>query len=111
MSIASMIAKGGTTLTHERQDSEQRDAIGGRRMAWIELAAAVACWAQDAGGGIVEEYGRLDLRVSHSIYVERDLAVRANDRLTIGATRYLVRGVRNMAGMGRLWRIDADEVR
>ena len=108
MSIASMIAKGATTLTHQRRGTTQ-DTIGGRRNTWSTVASGVRCWMQPATARTLERYRQQQMIVTHSVYVQQDLACQANDRLVIGSRTLIVKGQRDSAGLGRLWEIDVEE--
>jgi len=110
MSVASMIAKANTTLTHERQDTTRTDASGARIGGWTAVASGVACWRQPAGARVQEHYARREMAVSHSIYVATALDCQENDRVVIGGTNYVVVGYLDAsAGLGKAWRIDALE--
>ncbi len=112
MSIASMIAAHGTTATHQRQDAQATGMSGGRKAgAWLTIASAVPCWVQPASAQTIARAAAQQMVVTHSIYVQTDLDARSNDRLVIGSTYYLVRGFTNQAGLGRLYRLDAEELR
>ena len=104
MSIASMIAKAGTTLTHERASQDTLDPMGGRVARWSQLAQGVACWVQPAGGRVVEAFSQRGIHVSHVVYTATDLACRENDRLTVGSTVYAVQSWQDKsAGLAKLF--------
>lgn len=111
MSIQSMIARSGQTLTHQRADESQRDPSGGRRQVWATLASAVPCWRQPASSAVRELYARRNLIVTHAIYVAQDLALRESDRIFIGSAYHTVLGVTDEGGLSKLWRIDAQEIK
>lgn len=111
MSVESMIARSGHTLTHQRAAEAERGAAGGRRIAWATLADEIPCWVQPVQAAVAEHYAARALVVSHAIYVAQDIGCLPDDRLVVGSATYLVRGVRDMAGLSRAWRIDAQEAR
>lgn len=109
MSIARLIAKAGTTLTHERR--EVVGTGGSRTTAWTTAASAVACWAQPATARVVQQHAANQTVVSHSVFTATDLGAKAEDRLTISDGRVLaVVGQVDQAGLGQLYRIDCKEV-
>jgi hypothetical protein len=112
MSIASMIAKAGQTLTHQRQDAAAVTGSGARKAgAWTTLASGIPCWVQPASADVTARAAAQQMLVTHEVYLLSDLSARANDRLLIGSTYYLVHGVTDRAGLGRVWRLDVEELR
>ena len=113
MSIATLIAKAGHTLTHQRRNDD-RGGSGGREANWDTLATGVACWVQPASGRVQEAAARRDMVVSHSVYLTTDLDALADDRLVADTGddethTLLVRGQVDLAGLRRCWRIDCEE--
>lgn len=112
MSISTMIARAGTTLTHQRQDADVTRPSGGRKAgAWPTLHSDIACWVQPASASTLARAAAQQMVVTHAIYVEEDLEALANDRVLVGTVYYIVHGFTNQAGLARLWRIDAEELR
>ncbi len=108
MSIASMIASSGHTISVERPTSA-RDSLGGRNPSWQAVASDVPAWVQDASATVRELYGRRGIEVTHRVYVDRDLGLQEGDRILFAGRNMLVIGATNAAGLGRLWHIDVQE--
>ncbi len=90
--------------------SVTRDDIGGSAASW-STRTTVAAFVQEASASIRRAYERRGLRVTHTVYVHEDPGCAEGDRLDRGGVKMIVRGVVDQAGLGRLWRIDADERR
>lgn len=111
MSVATMIAKAGQTLTHERQ-ADVRGLSGARASGnWTTLASNVRCWLQPASGRLAERFAAQQLAVSHVVFTATELSVQGNDRLHIGSRYYLVRGEVDQAGLGRVYAYAVEELR
>lgn len=110
MSFATMIARVGQTLSHQRPN-DKREPGGGRRREWTTLASSVACWKQPATPRVVEQWAAKQTAIDCSVFVAQDLGAQAEDRLVLSdGTTVLVAGQRDLAGLGRGWRIDGKEL-
>jgi len=108
MSVATMIAKAGTTLTHQRPT--RTSGRTGTTQSMATQVSGVACWVQPAKSGVIEHYGRRDLTVTSAVFVEQKLGCLDGDTLVISDGRTLVvHGEVDQAGLARVWRIDAEE--
>ena len=116
MSAASLIRAqgGGATLTVNLMTS-RRDGVEAEIRDWGPDGPTLDCWVQPIGSGLAAQYQARQLRVTHKIFVaENPGATQEGCRVKVtksGAVGvYLVRGVVDQAGLGRLWRIDVEEV-
>ena len=74
----------------------------------------IDCWLQDASSAVVGVYAARTLRVTHSVYLATDPDLATGSRISVTldgtTTKYAVRGVKDMAGLSRIWRLDVEEV-
>ena len=106
MSVASMIAKAGTTLSL-RKVAKARRKDGTIDEQPVAYRKGIPTWLQPATAEIVAQYAARDMRVSYTAYMETDPEVH-NDEATIvvNGIAYAVRGVRDQAGLNRCWALD-----
>ena len=109
MSIARMIAKWNTTLSHQRR--EITGIGGGRETTWSTETSAVACGVQPASARVMQQHAANQTVVTHSVFTKTNLGAKAEDRLVISDGRTMaVVGQVDQAGLGKLYRIDCKEV-
>jgi len=110
MNPAAFIRRIGTTADLMRA-TVTRGAAGGRVAGTPQLVKSdLEVSAQPASAITIEQYQRRGIAVTHRIYVAGDVGAQEGDTLAIGARRLVVRGIRNVAGMGHMWELDCAEV-
>ena len=73
--------------------------------------ATIAGWLQPASTFLINTYGQRQIVVTHKLYVATDPTAKPEDVITDpGGTKYIVKGVKNQAGLGRLFRVDVEEL-
>jgi hypothetical protein len=112
MSIATMIARSGQKLDLERA-TKTRTFTGGRSNTWAIVAMQIPCWKQPVSSDILRRYERNTIDVDTTVYVGQFLGIKTGDRIRVysdSESSYLVvEGVRDQAGLGRLWALDCRE--
>lgn len=113
MSIATMITQSGQKLDLERA-TKTRTSTGGRSNSWAIVAMQIPCWKQPVSSDILRRYDRNTIDVDTTVYVNQDLVIRTGDRIRIyggsaDGSYLVVEGVRDQAGLGRLWALDCRE--
>jgi hypothetical protein len=99
MSISALLDQ---HLTIQRQQIT-RDASGGATRSFVTLLGGVSCSIAPASASISADYARRDMIVDHHVYMNADLdsliagGLQLGDRLTDGASIYLVKAVRKSA--------------
>lgn len=68
-------------------------------------------WKQPTSSALRTQYEERGILVTCKVFVAEDPVATEGDRLDIGGTKYLVRGVVDQSGTGTLWRIDCEEVK
>ena len=86
------------------------NAGGDRTPTWA-TGNTMRGWKQDIGSSLREQYLARDLVVTHKVFVPEDPGATEGDRLVIGSSKFLIQGVINQAGLGKLWRLDVEEVK
>lgn len=109
MSISGMIAANGVTITLQRATVTQ-GGMGQQAQTWADVSTPTG-WIQPAAADTIARYGARNMVVTHTAYFSADPAIQLGDRLVVGSTTYKVDGLRDQAGMERLWSADLEEVR
>ena len=106
--IANLIAISGQEITLE-QPADTLDAVGSRINVWTQVGNLIPAWIQDASSDLVESYMRRELHVTHSIYLLTNPGITDGWRIVFGTKIFKVVAIRNAAGLGVLYRVDATE--
>ena len=109
MSIPGMIAANSVALTHRRA-TVTRGSMAQQVQTPVDVATLTG-WVQPASADTLARYGARNMLVTHTAYFSADPSLQLGDLLVVGSTTYKVDGVRNQAGMDRLWSADLEEVR
>ena len=104
-----MIAANGVALTHQRA-TITRGSMSQQVQTWATVATPTG-WVQPATAATVARYGARNMLVTHTAYFSADPGLQLGDRLVVGGVTYKVDGLRDQAGMARLWAADLEEVR
>lgn len=106
MSVASMLVG---TLAVQR-GSSTRDASGGARTTFAVVVGLeeVPCSIHPSSARTKLQYAQQQLFVSHRVYVDQDYGIKRGDRLLAGTQYYVVHGVGDFGGRGRLWFLDCE---
>ena len=70
------------------------------------LKLNVPCWKQGASSRLRTEYASRKLEITEVIYTAENPGVSEGDCIRIGLSRYLIQGVKNEAGLEKLFRFD-----
>ena len=106
MSIGNLI---NTTADIERATTTASNT-GGQSKTWAAAYADVPFVKQVASGKTVEQYGKLQLEVTHVFYTETAVSVQAGDRINEDGVYYLVQWAGDMAGRGVAGKIVARKI-
>lgn len=100
---------GGPAKVYRRQSTGNTD--GTALDTWPEDTTLdpFNAWPQPALSTVVERYGKRDLIVTHSCFMDINLGLKQGDVLEVSLIRYAVRGVEDQAGLGRLFAIRLEE--
>lgn len=110
MNPVSMIRRIGTTIDLLRPVISRGDA-GGRIITGTDtMKADIPASVQPASAATIEWYQRRDIVVTHRVYCAEQIDSQQGDTIAIGTRRLVVRGIRDVAGMGHLWEIDCEEL-
>ncbi len=105
MSIATMIARSGHRISIEK-DIPTIDGVGSRVSSFVALKTDVPAWIQAANYDTIEEFARRNLEVTDTVYVATDPEIVGDGyRIKYGDKLLSVVGVKNQAGLDRLWSI------
>jgi hypothetical protein len=83
--------------------------IRDRRISeWGTVKSSVPCYIEPSGADITPDgmMGRTVVE-RYSVYFQGDQPVRANDRLLVGTTYYMVEGVQDFSSMRTGWHVTA----
>jgi SPP1 family predicted phage head-tail adaptor len=105
MGIASMIRRANHRASLQRAEKVATET-GSFKRTWSDVATAFSCWVQDASSALEERYAQRQLVCTKTLYVDHDLEIKEGDRVVFRDQTYSVIGVRNAAGLDRLWAID-----
>jgi hypothetical protein len=109
MSLTGMLRSGGVL---QRAASTKDSSGGAVKGTWEDVSEeTVACDIQPVGSGIRLQYMKLQMTVTHSIFVASDVGARAGDRWRSGDRYFLVQGYTPPAPGYSQWpgRIDGEE--
>lgn len=98
----------GEQVTIERQTAS-RDANFAIVNTWTAYKT-IQAWKQPIGSDLRDTYERRGLNVDSKWFMATDPEVREGDRIRIASGKtYVVRGIIDQAGLGRVWRLDTQE--
>ncbi len=88
MSLESMLR---STCTLQRPTTT-KDEAGGRSLTFASVSgqSGVGCDVQPAGSSVIFRFMQQAIVCSHTIFVARDIAARAGDRVAVGDRLFLV---------------------
>ena len=111
MSVKSLIRRSGHVVDIEAR-STTRTAAGGRVPGYTASAQEVACWIQPANSELREAYAQRQVVLTHVVYFGEKPNIAEGSRLKWG-DKYLiaVSGAEDQAGVGKVWRVLAQEGR
>ena len=109
MSSASMIAKYGKTADVEEL-STTKDALGAAVQQWTIAHADIPCWKQPASASQIQQWMARKMRVTHVVFFLQDIRSAAITRIRMEHSEYLVHGVIDEAGIGRIWSVYVEEL-
>jgi len=94
-----------------QQVSYTIDGTGTRTPTWNQYKVMKA-WLQPTSSGLRLEYERRNITVTAKIFVAEDPAAEEGWRVVMPDSKtYVIRGIVDQAGLGRLWRLDVEELR
>lgn len=108
MSLPGMLRSVGVL----QRSASTKDASGGAvKASWADVGEETACDVQPASGSVRIQYLRLQMVVTHTVYVAGDVEARQGDRWYTGGRYFLVQGYTPPAPGYGSWpgRIDAEE--
>jgi len=92
-----------------QQVSVTATASGSRTPLWTTVNT-VKVWLQTTSSNLRTQYALRQIVVTHKGFVAEDLELTEGDRIIQLGINYLVRGFTDQGGLGRVWRIDLEEV-
>lgn len=98
------------TATLEENTETKGGTFGEAQSAWT-TRKTISVWFQDISSAEKEEYAKRSLRVTHKVFTCTDPESEEGDRLTVSGTSYIIRGVVDQAGLGKVYRLDVEEVK
>lgn len=94
-------------ITVQRPTVSQ-DASLGQVPTYSNAYSNVRASVQPASGSVLFMYAQRNIKVTHSIFTETQVAIRVGDRLYDGTNTYQVTGVANLISLGAVYRIDCE---
>jgi len=107
MSLASLTS--GYSATLQKPTVSQDTSGGPVREPFVDVLTGIACDLQPAGSTTVLAYAQRQIRVTHQVYLTRDVAAKTGWRFLFAGKKYVVKGYQNEAGRSRLWVADVEE--
>ena len=108
MSISSLInANGESCITSRATDTV--DEIGVSVSYWALLGSGTI-WLQPASTSLITEYAKRNISITNRGYSATNLNIKEGDRITINDIHYLVRGIKDNAGLGQLFDYRLEQV-
>lgn len=102
MSLASLC---NHTATLQRPTASA-DAYGGESNSFSALLSDFACTVQPASGRLIEQFARLSMQISHTLYTPTDItSARAGDRVVFNSENYIVVWKEDQAGRASVYAI------
>jgi len=80
-----------TTCTVQRR-SAMKGTSGGQTLSWEAIATDEPCDIQSSSGRVFMDYQVRGMRVTHTVYFARDMAIQATDRIVSGSRTFKVQG-------------------
>ena len=108
-SPAMLIAGKGETGTLQTF-AKVKNPDGTLTRSWTN-GASIYVWLQATSSDIRTQYERREITVTHKAFTVTDPETMINDRLVVSRGTFLIHGVIDQAGLGRVWRLDLEEVR
>lgn len=90
MSLASLLRD---TCTIQR-DTATKGASGGKVQSLSTLVEDEPCDIQPVSANVAIEYRKRELRVTHTVYLGRDVEAREYDKVTSGSRSFVIVGYR-----------------
>lgn len=90
MSLRSLLCH---TADVETLNDNAKSAAGFVKPSWIRKASAVRCRFDPVSEKAAIEYGRLGLKVSHTVHLDADYALSVRDRFVFQGGHYEVKSV------------------
>jgi hypothetical protein len=87
-----------------------RDALGVPTKTLSVVSNATKAWVQPTRAETIAEYARMDMRISHTIYLESDPGVTVENIITFDERTFLVKAIINSGELGRFWKVFAEEI-
>lgn len=109
MNVTGLISLHGRAVQARRAMRTDSTGTGGRKLQYQNLGAEFLGWKQPIRATERTEYAARNIRVSSKLYSNVNPGVVEGDILLIGATAYVVRGVEDQAGLGRVYCFLIDE--
>lgn len=87
-------------------------AMGAVEEIWAPVAVDVEAWVQPISAALRDVYSKRECEVTHTVYIKRcDLGWKALDyRVVYKGVAFVLQGVRNQAGLDRVWALDCVEM-
>jgi len=106
-----IIDKGQGDYTIQNRTETAR-ADGSRAPTWAD-DMVMPGWLQPVSSDLRDRYSKREIKIDGVIYVAKeDPQVTEGDRIVApNAKTYLIHGVEDQAGLGKLWHLDVEEVR
>lgn len=100
-----LINKFGVTCQVQKSVKVKTSTGSKRNDKWVQVVELKG-WIQPAGQQLIVEYGQRELQPTHAIYCYVDPQAEEGYRVVQGTNTYVILGVKDMAGLGRIWRLD-----
>ena len=107
MSLESLCSEHTITI-HAQTDTT--GASGGTTLTYAATGRPMSCRIQPMSLMEVAKFKQSGMQATHKIYFVSDPQVSNGDQIRFGARKLYVRGKVNFDELGRLWRINAEEL-
>jgi len=110
MSIQSLIAKFGSSVTFLKRTALPINTSTGRQQ-WVETPLATMLgWYQDWSSAVRSDFSAREIVTKRALFCDANPGVSENDIAVINGQRYKITRVVDQAGVHRLWEFGIEKI-